>query len=64
MSGVPKALDMLQKAQEAFEAAGGYDVDKKIANVLNGLGFRQDQWFKKCSEFSGGWQVCVCGRGH
>ncbi|MEW5302176.1 MAG: hypothetical protein WDW36_004981 [Sanguina aurantia] len=54
--GVPKALDMLQKAQEAFEAAGGYDVDKKIANVLNGLGFRQDQWFKKCSEFSGGWQ--------
>lgn len=31
---------MLEKAQEAFEAAGGYDADKRIANVLTGLGFR------------------------
>lgn len=36
----PKGLQMMEKAQEAFEAAGGYDADKRIANVLSGLGFK------------------------
>ena len=42
---------------DRFEAAGGYDADKRIANVLTGLGFKQEDWNKSCSEFSGGWQV-------
>lgn len=42
---------------DKFEAAGGYDADKRIANVLTGLGFKQEEWNKSCSEFSGGWQV-------
>ena len=48
---------MLQEAQDAFEAAGGFEADKRIANVLTGLGFKQTDWKKSCSEFSGGWQV-------
>lgn len=44
---------------DRFEAAGGYDADKRIANVLTGLGFKQEDWNKSCSEFSGGWQVCA-----
>lgn len=54
--------DMLQKLSEAtveFEAAGGYDLEKKIANVLNGLGFVEDDWDRLCSEFSGGWQMRI-----
>ena len=44
---------------DQFEAAGGYDADKRIAIVLTGLGFKQEQWNKTCNEFSGGWQACA-----
>ena len=40
-----------------YDAAGGPTADKQVANVLTGLGFSLDQYDKKCSEFSGGWQV-------
>ena len=40
-----------------------YDADKRIANVLTGLGFKQSDWTKLCSEFSGGWQVKEGGFG-
>ncbi len=56
-AGSKGADDGLQAAMDKFEAAGGYDADKRIANVLTGLGFKQEEWNKSCSEFSGGWQV-------
>lgn len=40
-------------------AAGGPDVDKRITNVLTGLGFRQDQFHAPASTFSGGWQMRI-----
>lgn len=33
-------LTLLSDATIEFEAAGGYDVEKKISNVLKGLGKR------------------------
>lgn len=57
IAGTQKAANRLQAAMDRFEAAGGYDADKRIANVLTGLGFKQEDWNKSCSEFSGGWQV-------
>lgn len=54
-----ETLTKLADATVEFEAAGGYDIEKKIANVLNGLGFLQDDWDRKCSEFSGGWQMRI-----
>lgn len=69
-AGSQKAANKLQAAMDRFEAAGGYDADKRIANVLTGLGFKQGDWSKHCSEFSGGWQVhslsllpCNTGKG-
>ena len=59
VAGTQKANNKLQAAMDRFEAAGGYDADKRIANVLTGLGFKQEDWNKSCSEFSGGWQVCA-----
>lgn len=56
-AGSKGSEDALQAAMDKFEAAGGYDADKRIANVLTGLGFKQEEWNKSCSEFSGGWQV-------
>ncbi|KAK9823064.1 hypothetical protein WJX81_005746 [Elliptochloris bilobata] len=57
--GDPGAPEMLQLAQDQFDAAGGYDADKRIANVLTGLGFKQGDWSKLCSDFSGGWQMRI-----
>lgn len=56
-AGSKGSEDALQAAMDKFEAAGGYDADKRIANVLTGLGFKQEEWNKSCGEFSGGWQV-------
>ena len=41
--GEPGAAEALAKADEDFAMAGGWDADKRIANVLTGLGFRQEQ---------------------
>ena len=58
-AGDPMAGEMLEKANDAYEAAGGPTADKDIANVLTGLGFSVEQYDKKCSEFSGGWQMRI-----
>ena len=41
-------------AQEAFEHAGGYDYDVRIAQVLEGLGFPRAEWETSVSHLSGG----------
>jgi len=47
-------LNAQADALAEFEAAGGYNVDEKIASVLTGLGFEQKDFKKSCTEFSGG----------
>ena len=41
-------------AQDAFEHAGGYDYDVRIAQVLEGLGFPRAEWETPVSYLSGG----------
>ena len=53
------ALAELADAAVEFEAAGGYTVEQKIANVLKGLGFVENDYDRLCSEFSGGWQMRI-----
>ena len=54
-----EALTTLEAATVEFEAAGGYTVEQKIANVLKGLGFMEEDNDRYCSEFSGGWQMRI-----
>lgn len=54
-----EALLRLERASTEFDAAGGYTVDQKIGNVLKGLGFKEEDYERKCSEFSGGWQMRI-----
>jgi ATPase subunit of ABC transporter with duplicated ATPase domains len=58
-AGDPTAPDKLADAQADFEAAGGYDVDRRIGTVLDGLGFSREQWDWGCDRFSGGWQMRI-----
>ncbi|HEY6043156.1 MAG TPA: ABC-F family ATP-binding cassette domain-containing protein [Anaerolineae bacterium] len=42
------------RAQEQFEAAGGYEYDTRIQNVLKGLGFSAASWEAPLRQLSGG----------
>jgi len=43
--------------QDHFRLSDGYSIDLKIATVLGGLGFSQDDWQRQTQTFSGGWQM-------
>jgi len=58
-AGDMTAGEKLERAQEAYEAAGGPTSEREITNVLTGLGFKREQFHKPCSEFSGGWQMRI-----
>jgi ATP-binding cassette, subfamily F, member 3 len=47
-------LDTYGQAQIAFETAGGYDYETRIAQVLGGLGFNEDEHDKLLAYLSGG----------
>jgi len=45
------------RLQERFETMGGYTVEAEARAVLGGLGFRDSDFSRDASEFSGGWQM-------
>jgi ATP-binding cassette subfamily F protein 3 len=45
--------------QDQFRHRGGYTMEAEIGTVLKGLGFSQDDWYRDCGEFSGGWQMRI-----
>lgn len=47
-------MEEYSAAQEAFEAAGGYDYEQRIGQVLYGLGFKREDWNLQISVLSGG----------
>jgi ATP-binding cassette subfamily F protein 3 len=52
-------LDRYGELQEQFRHRGGYTMESEIGTVLKGLGFSQDDWYRDCGEFSGGWQMRI-----
>ncbi|MDZ7728698.1 MAG: ABC-F family ATP-binding cassette domain-containing protein [Dehalococcoidia bacterium] len=56
-------LDSLIEEQarlfEQFETLDGYRIDARIGRVLDGLGFDPGDRQKRCSDFSGGWQMRI-----
>jgi ATPase subunit of ABC transporter with duplicated ATPase domains len=53
------AAAALQNARDAYDAAGGPGAEKRIAAVLDGLGFQRERWAVSCAVLSGGWQMRV-----
>ncbi len=43
------------KAQDQFNHLNGYQLEPKAKKILNGLGFKQDDFNKPAREYSGGW---------
>lgn len=51
---IDELLAAYSAAQEAFERAGGYEYEQRIAQVLYGLGFARDEWDAPLARLSGG----------
>jgi ATP-binding cassette subfamily F protein 3 len=45
--------------QDRFRLSDGYNMDLRIATVLRGLGFNQDDAQRPADTFSGGWQMRI-----
>jgi ATP-binding cassette subfamily F protein 3 len=52
-------LDDYSHALHDFEVAGGYEMEHRTAEVLEGLGFTTEDLERPYSEFSGGWRMRV-----
>ena len=50
-------LSRLGKLDMALEAAGGDDREHEAKTILSGLGFKQGDFLRPMSEFSGGWAM-------
>lgn len=49
----------VSELREEFERRGGYSIQTKVKSVLAGLGFKETDFSRQTSEFSGGWQMRI-----
>ena len=54
-----KKIEELGNLQNQFESLGGYSIQSKSEEILIGLGFDQQDFYRPLSEFSGGWRMRV-----
>jgi len=52
-------VDKLTKAQDEYEALGGYSLQSEAEAILEGIGFRTEDLQRPLREFSGGWRMRV-----
>ncbi|MBF8299854.1 MAG: yheS 3 [Acidobacteria bacterium] len=52
-------LERYSDLQDRFRLSDGYNMDLRIATVLRGLGFDQDDVHRPADTFSGGWQMRI-----
>jgi ATP-binding cassette subfamily F protein 3 len=51
------AADRLHHIDTEFRNRDGYAIEAQVGTVLDGLGFRKEDWTRRTEEFSGGWQM-------
>src|ERR1700733_5302433 len=49
--------DRYQRVEHEFRTRDGYSIEAEVGRVLQGLGFRKEDWERQTDEFSGGWQM-------
>ncbi len=52
-----KLLKQLDEEQRRFESLNGYEIESEAKKILSGLGFKQADFERNMSEFSGGWRM-------
>ncbi len=53
------AADRLHHIDTEFRNRDGYAIEAQVGIVLDGLGFKKDDWTKRTEHFSGGWQMRI-----
>src|ERR1700687_4646395 len=51
------AADRAHHIDSEFRNRHGYAIEAQVGTVLDGLGFRKEDWERRTEEFSGGWQM-------
>jgi ATP-binding cassette subfamily F protein 3 len=49
--------ERFHQVQAEIHSRDGYSIDAEVGSVLNGLGFKKEDWERRTEEFSGGWQM-------
>src|SRR6267154_3274331 len=49
--------ERFHRIQGEMQARDGYSIEAEVGTVLNGLGFKKEDWDRRTEEFSGGWQM-------
>ena len=49
--------DRFHELQAEIHARDAYSIESEVGVVLNGLGFKKEDWERRTEEFSGGWQM-------
>src|SRR4029434_2261987 len=58
--GAPqRRLPRYAEVTERFKDLGGWEIEGRVADVLNGLGFSLEDQQRPTQEFSGGWQMRI-----
>ncbi|MCK4255391.1 ABC-F family ATP-binding cassette domain-containing protein [candidate division WOR-3 bacterium] len=52
-------LKRYETTVELFNMKDGYSFEANTKKILSGLGFKDEDFFKNCSEFSGGWKMRI-----
>jgi ATP-binding cassette subfamily F protein 3 len=53
------AADRLHHIDSEFRNRDGYAIEAQVGTVLDGLGFKKEDWTRRTEEFSGGWQMRI-----
>jgi ATP-binding cassette subfamily F protein 3 len=51
--------ERFHRIQAEIHARDGYTIEAEVGTVLNGLGFKKEDWERRTEEFSGGWQMRI-----
>jgi ATP-binding cassette subfamily F protein 3 len=54
-----QAAERYNTISSHFRVHDGYALDSQVGTVLDGLGFRKEDWTRYTEEFSGGWQMRI-----
>src|SRR5207237_585760 len=51
--------ERIHRIEAELQSRDGYSVEAEAGAVLNGLGFKKEDWERRTEEFSGGWQMRI-----
>lgn len=51
--------ERFHRIEAELQSRNGYSVEAEVGAVLNGLGFKKEDWERRTEEFSGGWQMRI-----